>query len=62
MIEPSEISRELDRLITLGHQDASLWTALQRKFPDLTDAELEDGFARVKANRSMNTHPDGTDP
>ncbi len=61
MIEPSEISRELDRLITLGHQDASLLTALQRKFPDLTESELEDGFARVKASRSMKSNPADTD-
>ena len=61
MIEPSEISRELDRLITLGHQDASLLTALQRKFPDLTESEIEDGFARVKASRSMKTNLVGTD-
>jgi hypothetical protein len=56
MIEPSEISRELDRLITLGHQDASLLTALQRKFPDLTESQLADGFATVKATRSMKTN------
>jgi hypothetical protein len=56
MIEPSEISRELDRLITLGHQDASLLTALHRKFPDLTESQLADGFATVKATRSMKTN------
>jgi hypothetical protein len=57
MTDSSEVSRELDRLITLGHQDASLLTALQRKFPDLTQAELEAGFDKVSADRRLNPDP-----
>ncbi len=53
MAEDAEVSKELDRLITLGHQDTSLLAALQRKFPDLTQAELEAGFDRVVAERSL---------
>jgi hypothetical protein len=53
MTQASAVSSELDRLITLGHQDASLVTALQRKFPDLTEAELAAGFAKVISDRSL---------
>ena len=37
----ADFSEELDRLITQGHQDSSLLTALQRKFPDVTQQEIE---------------------
>ena len=57
MTEPSEVSRELDRLITLGHQDSNLLTALQRKFPDLTEAEFEAGFEMVRADRGLRPNP-----
>lgn len=53
MADCAEISRELDRLITQGHQDMSLLTALQRKFPDITQAELEAGFNKVLADRGL---------
>jgi hypothetical protein len=58
MTDCSEVSCELDRLITLGHQDSSLLTALQRKFPDLTQAELEAGFAKVIADRGLKPDPE----
>ncbi len=58
MTQSSEVSRELDRLITLGHQDSSLLTALQRKFPDLTEAELEAGFQKVIADRGLKIDPE----
>jgi len=58
MTESSDVSRELDRLITLGHQDSSLWTALHRKFPDLTEAQLRVGFAKVTADRGLKADPD----
>lgn len=58
MTDCSDVSFELDRLITLGHQDSSLLTALQRKFPDLTQAELEAGFAKVIADRGLKPDPE----
>jgi hypothetical protein len=58
MTDCSEVSRELDRLITLGHQDSSLLTALQRKFPDLTQAELEAGFEKVIVDRGLRPDPE----
>lgn len=58
MTECLEVSRELDRLITLGHQDASLLTALRRKFPGLTQAVLEAAFDRVIANRGLTLDPE----
>lgn len=57
MTDCAEVSRELDRLITLGHQDASLLTALRRKFPDLTQADLEAGFDKVIADRGLKLDP-----
>jgi hypothetical protein len=58
MTQASAVSSELDRLITLGHQDANLVTALQRKFPDLTEAELEAGFAKVISDRGRKIDPE----
>jgi hypothetical protein len=58
MADCSEVSRELDRLITLGHQDSSLLTALRRKFPDLTQAELEAGFDKVITDRGLKPDPE----
>ena len=58
MTNCNEVSRELDRLITLGHQDASLLTAMQRKFPDLTQAELEAGFEKVIVDRGLRPDPE----
>jgi hypothetical protein len=58
MTQASAVSSELDRLITLGHQDASLVTALQRKFPDLTEAELEASFAKVISDRGLKLDPE----
>lgn len=58
MTDNGEVSRELDRLITLGHQDASLFTALQRKFPDLTQAELEAGLEKVIVDRGLRADPE----
>ncbi len=58
MTQSSKVSDELDRLITLGHQDLSLLTALQRKFPDLTEAEFEAGFEKVRADRRLKPDPE----
>lgn len=60
MTECLEVSRELDRLITLGHQDASLLTALRRKFPGLTQADLEAAFDRVITDRGLTLDPEKT--
>ncbi len=53
MTECLEVARELDRFITLGHQDASLLTALRRKFPGLTQSVLEAAFDRVIADHGL---------
>jgi hypothetical protein len=53
MIDGAVVSQELDRLITQGHQDSSLRTALQRMFPDITLAEIEAGLDQVAADRSL---------
>jgi hypothetical protein len=53
MPSTAEISQELDRLITQGHQDSSLLPALQKKFPDVTQAEVEAGFDKVIADRGL---------
>jgi hypothetical protein len=51
MTDCAELSKELDRLITQGHQDSSLKTALLRKFPDVTQSEIEAGLDKVAADR-----------
>lgn len=53
MTDTAAISEELDRLITQGHQDSSLLPALQKKFPDVTQAEVEAGFDKVIADRGL---------
>jgi hypothetical protein len=53
MTDTAEISQELDRLITQGHQDSSLLPALQKKFPGVTQAEVEAGFDKVIADRGL---------
>jgi hypothetical protein len=54
MTDSAEVAQELDRLITQGHQDSSLLPALQKKFPDVTQAEVEAGFDKVIADRGLN--------
>ena len=49
----AELSEELDRLITQGHQDSSLLTALQKKFPDITQQEIEAGLNGIAAARTF---------
>ena len=51
MTDCAELSKELDRLITQGHQDSSLKTALLKKFPDVTQGEIEAGLDKVAADR-----------
>jgi hypothetical protein len=58
MTDIAEISQELDRLITQGHQDSSLLPALQKKFPDVTWAEVEAGFDKVIAERGLKVGPE----
>ena len=61
MPSTDEISQELDRLITQGHQDSSLLPALQKKFPDVTQAEVEAGFEKVIADRGLKGEPEQQD-
>ena len=61
MADTAEVSQELDRLITQGHQDASLLPALQKKFPGITQAEVEAGFAKVIADRGLKVEPEQQD-
>lgn len=61
MADTAEVSQELDRLITQGHQDSSLLPALQKKFPDITQAEVEAGFAKVIADRGLKAEPEQED-
>lgn len=53
MTDLVEFANELDRLITQGHQDDNLVTALTRKFPDLTQAEIDAGISGIIAQRSI---------
>jgi hypothetical protein len=47
----AELSEELDRLITQGHQDSSLLAALQKKFPDVTQTEIEAALTGITEAR-----------
>ena len=49
----TELSEELDRLITQGHQDSSLLTALQKKFPDVTQTEIEAALTGITEARKF---------
>ena len=49
----TELSEELDRLITQGHQDSSLLTALQKKFPDVTQTEIEEAMTGITEARKF---------
>ena len=49
----AELSEELDRLITQGHQDSSLLTALQKKFPDVTQTEMEAALTGITEARKF---------
>lgn len=49
----AELSEELDRLITQGHQDSSLLTALQKKFPDVTQTEIEEAMTGITEARKF---------
>jgi hypothetical protein len=49
----TELSEELDRLITKGHQDSSLLTALQKKFPDVTQTEIEAALTGITEDRKL---------
>lgn len=49
----TELSEELDRLITKGHQDLSLLTALQKKFPDVTQTEIEAALTGITEDRKL---------
>lgn len=54
MTKSAELSHELDRLITQGHQDSSLLSVVLRKFPDTTQAEIETGLLAIGASRRLN--------
>jgi hypothetical protein len=49
----AELAEELDRLITQGHQDSSLLTALQKKFPDVTQTEIEAALTGITEARKF---------
>ena len=51
MTDCLELSTELNRLITQGHQDSSLAIALLRKFPGITQGEMEAGLEKLTADR-----------
>jgi hypothetical protein len=53
MADYVEVAKEIDRLITQGHQDSSLMTAIQRLFPDVTKDEIEAALNGVIADRSL---------
>ena len=53
MIENTELASELDRLITEGHQDSSLQSAVLRKFPNTTEAEFETQLEELGAERRL---------
>ena len=53
MTDHAEIANELDRLVTEGHQDSSLPHALQRKFPDITQSEIEAALIEIAAGRRL---------
>lgn len=51
MTDSLELSTEINRLITQGHQDSSLVIALRRKFPGITQGEIEAGVDKLAADR-----------
>jgi hypothetical protein len=51
MTDCVELFAELNRLITQGHQDSSLAIALLRKFPGITQGEIEAGLDKLAADR-----------
>lgn len=53
MADHSEIAIELDRLVTQGHQDSSLPPALQRKFPDITQSEIDAALEEIATGRKL---------
>lgn len=53
MTDCAEFTKELDRLITQGHQDSSLSSSLLRKFPDTTQAEIDAGLIEITAARRL---------
>jgi len=53
MTDLVKFANELDRLITQGHQDDSLVTAVMKKFPDVTQAEIEAGLHVIIADRTL---------
>ena len=57
MTDPVELANELDRLITQGHQDESLATALKKKFPDVTQAEIAESLSGIIADRALRMKP-----
>ena len=61
MADTAEVSQELDRLITQGHQDSSLLPALQKKFPGITQAEVEAGFDKVISDRGLSVKQEQQD-
>ena len=51
MTDCVELSTELNRLVTQGQQDSSLAIALLRKFPGITEGEIEVGLEKLAADR-----------
>jgi hypothetical protein len=53
----AELSEELNRLITQGHQDQSVKIAVARKFPGVTLEEIEAGLEEIADNRLKAKRP-----
>ena len=53
MTDHAEIANEVDRLVTEGHQDSSLPRALQRKFPGISQPEIEAALMEIAAGRRL---------
>jgi len=57
MTDHSEITHALERLVTEGHQDSSLSSALQRIFPNITQQEI-DAERRLKKKVRLGADPE----
>lgn len=53
MTDATEHAKELDRLVTQGHQDANLHSALAKKFPNITQLEIEAAHTEIAAGRRL---------
>ena len=67
MADRDAVVSEIDRLVTEGHQDASLMLAIQKKFPSVTQAEFEEAVheaiavRKARVERMQQEHAERTD-